>query len=308
MENWMRTKLNPTREQLKNRPQEPQVIFEPGFFSPEEAQGVLADLLSELRFEPDPVSIQGAIVHSKRQSDYRGDPGAQYAYSGVDRDPKPWTPTLLRVKERLESALAGRADVRPSADPQAPAQRAAAASFNAVLCNYYEDGGAGMGWHADKEPDLGSQPLIASLSFGAARPFKFRVKKHLRRPGVEADEKVWEWMLNPGDLLLMQGDTQVWFEHHLPPRAAVKTARINLTFRKVVLSAQKVDDLLAGEAWRQSQAEGGASGPANAARSNDAKSAAGANASANTASPGAKPVGRFMPQLGKAAKGTGADR
>lgn len=307
MENWMRTRLDPSPEQLNNRPTEPTVVFVPGFFTEAESKEIFEGLHAELSFAADPVQINGQIVHSKRQSDYRGDPGAQYAYSGVDRDPKPWTPTLRAVKDRLEARLALRDDVEPSAEPHSLSQEntsamAPKAAFNAVLCNYYEDGSAGMGWHADKEADLGPRPLIASLSFGAARPFKFRFKKHLRRVGVEADETVWEWVLKPGDLLLMQGETQIWFEHHLPPRAGVKEPRINLTFRKVVIGAARVDDALAGEAWRQSQAlkerrslaeEPAAKAPAGVGLGGSDGAPPGGDSSAP-----ARPAGRFMPNFG----------
>lgn len=44
-------------------------------------------------------------------------------------------------------------------------------SFNSVLLNFYEDGRDSIGWHSDSEPELGDNPIIASLSFGAVRTF-----------------------------------------------------------------------------------------------------------------------------------------
>src|SRR5690606_40383735 len=41
--------------------------------------------------------------------------------------------------------------------------------FNSVLANLYRDGRDAMGWHSDDEPELGPEPLIASLSLGAVR-------------------------------------------------------------------------------------------------------------------------------------------
>jgi alkylated DNA repair dioxygenase AlkB len=40
-----------------------------------------------------------------------------------------------------------------------------------VLANLYRDGNDTMGWHSDDEPELGAQPIIASLSLGATRKF-----------------------------------------------------------------------------------------------------------------------------------------
>ena len=34
-------------------------------------------------------------------------------------------------------------------------------SFNSVLLNYYRDGRDSMGMHADDEPELGPEPVIA---------------------------------------------------------------------------------------------------------------------------------------------------
>jgi alkylated DNA repair dioxygenase AlkB len=39
------------------------------------------------------------------------------------------------------------------------------------LLNLYRDGKDSNGWHADNEKELGQNPVIASLSFGAARNF-----------------------------------------------------------------------------------------------------------------------------------------
>ena len=46
--------------------------------------------------------------------------------------------------------------------------------FNSVLLNRYRSGDDSMGWHADREPELGSEPVIASVSLGVARRFDLR--------------------------------------------------------------------------------------------------------------------------------------
>lgn len=42
-------------------------------------------------------------------------------------------------------------------------------TLNSVLLNYYRDGSDYMGYHADKEDELGPSPNIATISFGAVR-------------------------------------------------------------------------------------------------------------------------------------------
>ena len=48
--------------------------------------------------------------------------------------------------------------------------------FNSLLANLYRDGHDHVSWHCDDEPELGSEPTIASLSFGDTRNFELRKK------------------------------------------------------------------------------------------------------------------------------------
>ncbi len=97
--------------------------------------------------------------------------------------------------------------------------------FNSVLLNRYRDGRDAMGWHSDDEPELGRQPVIASLSLGSPRRFVFR---HRQQHGLKR-----EIVLGHGDLLLMAGETQRLYQHALPRTAKPMGERINLTFRQI---------------------------------------------------------------------------
>jgi alkylated DNA repair dioxygenase AlkB len=134
-----------------------------------------------------------------------GDEGATYSYSGTTRYPKPWIQLLLEIKQRVEQA----AGVR----------------YNSLLINQYRDGTDSVSWHSDDESDLGRNPSIASVSFGAVRSFHLRHRqdKHL---GHKLD-------LGHGSLLLMQGPTQHYWHHQVPKTSRVVGPRINLTFRSV---------------------------------------------------------------------------
>ncbi len=148
----------------------------------------------------------GRLVDSPRLSCWMGDPQAAYRYSGVRFTPVPWLPALAAVRERLQLETGH--------------------AFNSVLLNRYRDGRDCMGWHSDDEPELGPQPLIASLSLGATRRF---LLKHRARPEVRACVE-----LQHGDLLLMGGDTQRHYRHALPRTARPVGERINLTFRQIL--------------------------------------------------------------------------
>ena len=96
--------------------------------------------------------------------------------------------------------------------------------FNSVLINYYRDGQDSTGWHADDEPELGKDPVIASISLGATRDFQLR---HNR----DKNQKI-SIALQHGSLLLMQGTTQSCWQHQIPKRVQAEP-RINLTFRTI---------------------------------------------------------------------------
>ena len=98
-------------------------------------------------------------------------------------------------------------------------------SYNSVLCNLYRDGHDSMGWHSDDEPELGAEPVIASLSFGALRRFQLR-HRHDSSQRLTLD-------LPSGSLLIMAGRTQQDYRHALPKTARQVGARINLTFRRI---------------------------------------------------------------------------
>jgi alkylated DNA repair dioxygenase AlkB len=180
------------------------VSFAPRWLGRDEADALLAQLADELPWEVHRIRMFGRVVNSPRLSAWIGDDEATYRYSGTRFVPHPWTPSLAALRDRVSLACGG--------------------SFNSVLANLYRDGGDRMGWHSDDEPELGAEPLIASLSLGAERTFRFRAK---------AGGEPVAFELPHGSLLRMAGGTQRLYKHELPARRRVVGPRINLTFRHV---------------------------------------------------------------------------
>jgi alkylated DNA repair dioxygenase AlkB len=177
----------------------------PTFLGAVDADAALAALRSEIPWEQHRIRLYGREHASPRLSCWIGDPGAAYTYSRTRFEPRPWTPVLGALKAKVEAACGSR--------------------FNSVLANLYRDGADGMGWHADDEPELGPQPVIASLSLGASRGFAFRDRAE-RRQRLRLE-------LPHGSLLTMAGRTQALYQHALPKSARPLPARLNLTFRWV---------------------------------------------------------------------------
>jgi alkylated DNA repair dioxygenase AlkB len=174
------------------------------FIPPREADALLARLAENLEWREETIVIAGRKIQVPRLVCWYGDPEARYRYSGTDHAPLPWPAVLRALRERVEERC-GR-------------------TFNSVLGNLYRDGDDSLGWHADKEKELGPEPFIASLSLGAERLFQLRHNKTRRTLSLP---------LNHGSLLLMGGSLQRHWRHRVPRMPGVRAPRINLTFRTI---------------------------------------------------------------------------
>ncbi|MES2018813.1 MAG: alpha-ketoglutarate-dependent dioxygenase AlkB [Pseudomonadota bacterium] len=164
---------------------------------------VLSRLVAETAWRSETVTVWGKQYQQPRLSAWHGE--AAYAYSGLTLAPLPFTALLLEMKAAVELA--------------------SARHFNSVLLNYYRDGRDSMGMHSDDEPELGPQPAIASLSFGATRTF---ILKH------KASGRTVKLDLTDGSLLLMSGDTQANWSHGINKLSRPVGPRLNLTFRNII--------------------------------------------------------------------------
>ncbi|MFA5984099.1 MAG: alpha-ketoglutarate-dependent dioxygenase AlkB [Methylococcaceae bacterium] len=178
----------------------------PQIYQHAEALALFLQLHDNLAWREEQLFLFGKWVKSPRLVCWYGDANASYRYSGIDHQPLAWPELLWGIKMRMEQQCAYQ--------------------FNSVLGNLYRDGQDAMGWHSDKEPELGAQPLIASLSFGETRLFKLCHKKSKHSVNIE---------LADADLLIMAGSLQQHWRHALPKSKRLKRPRINLTFRKILV-------------------------------------------------------------------------
>ncbi|PMS31689.1 DNA-N1-methyladenine dioxygenase [Trinickia symbiotica] len=183
---------------------EPAVDWYPRWLKPEDAARALLNLVDEVAWKQDTIGTPGGIKRLPRLTGWQGDPGAVYVYSGIRNEPLEWTPTVLELKAAAEAVTS--------------------AIFNSVLLNRYRSGDDSMGWHADREPELGEEPVIASVSLGAARRFDLR---------HNATGAMRSFQLTSGSLLVMRGRTQAEWRHRVPKAPGLVGERINLTFRFV---------------------------------------------------------------------------
>lgn len=174
-------------------------------FSKEQSDSYYQSLVNEIDWKQQSIFLFGKEVLQPRLIAWQAEEGIHYTYSGRTLFAGPFTATVLQIKQKIEARYKHR--------------------FNSVLLNFYRNGQDSMGWHRDNEKDLGVNPVIASVSLGAERVFKFR--------NYQTKKETHTMLLSSGSVLWMQGQTQHHWEHGLPKSAKINEGRINLTFRSV---------------------------------------------------------------------------
>jgi len=164
----------------------------------------LIELIEGLAWSQQQIVVFNRLHNEPRLSAWYGDPDCSYSYSGIKLNPTPWVEPLLTIKTACEE-LSG-------------------TGFNSVLANLYRDGNDSMGWHADNEPELGPNPTIASVSFGAERRFDLRHRITNERVRIA---------LPHGSILMMAGETQSHWVHSIAKTKKVHKPRVNLTYRMI---------------------------------------------------------------------------
>ena len=99
--------------------------------------------------------------------------------------------------------------------------------INAVLLTGYADGFVRLGAHSDNEPDIVTNSTIHTVSLGARRTMRLT---YVNDNGKEESIDV---SLGPGDLLLMEKETQSVLKHEILQDLDTKEARISLTYRSM---------------------------------------------------------------------------
>lgn len=164
---------------------------------------VLSRLIAGTAWRAESITLWGQRRLQPRLTAWYG--SARYSYSGMTLEPLPLTALLLEIQREVEAVSACR--------------------FNSVLLNYYRDQNDSIGFHSDDEAELGTDPVIASLSLGAPRTF---ILRHKRLP------KSMKLILGDRSLLLMGGKIQTYWQHGINKERQPCGPRVNLTFRNII--------------------------------------------------------------------------
>lgn len=162
----------------------------------------VGELIDAIAWEQRTIKLYGRECKVPRLTAWMGTEA--YTYSGIRHESCVFPAAVAETKSRIEAATGMR--------------------FNSVLANLYRSGSDSVAEHSDDEPELGDEPVIASVSIGAPRVFVIRRKETGERTKIN---------LFHGDLLVMSGRSQLDYMHAVPKLRFDPGQRINLTFRSV---------------------------------------------------------------------------
>ena len=182
-----------------------EVFYYPNYFTKNESMSLFQILTTETLWQQDDIKVFGKTYKQPRLTSLYGSNKRPYSYSNITMHPHKFSSTLLKIKSKIEDTTNE--------------------IFTTCLLNQYRDGQDSNGWHADNEKELGQNPVIASVSFGASRMF------HLKHRYDKSHK--CKLLLESGSLLLMKGTTQHFWLHHVPKTKKQIGSRINLTFRYI---------------------------------------------------------------------------
>lgn len=194
------SKTNTERKQIQNG----EYLHISNFFDKSTSDNYLQTLLYTIDWKQEKMNMYGKELLFPRLTAWYGDNDKPYSFSGITLKPTQWTKELLEIKSKVET----KTDV----------------SFNSVLLNRYRNGNDSISWHTDAEKELGKNPIIASVNFGATREFQLR--------HIHTKEKL-SIQLSHGNLLIMLGELQHFWQHQIPKTKKPVSERINLTFRVI---------------------------------------------------------------------------
>jgi alkylated DNA repair dioxygenase AlkB len=181
------------------------VEYFPNWLTHPQATDLLEYFNNELAWQQASIQLYGKMHKIPRLQAWYGDPNTDYEYSKLKMTPLPWDNRLAKMKQACEQTCGHQ--------------------FNSALANMYRDGNDSMGMHADNEPELGFEPVIASVSLGQTRRMNF---KHIHSKETQRIQ------LEPGSLLIMKGATQANWQHGINKSKTQVGLRLNFTFRYVV--------------------------------------------------------------------------
>ena len=186
-------------------PYDGEVLYYPTVVSQQQSDRWYQLLKKTIPWEAEHVVMFGRRLQLKRAVAWYALTNRSYTYAGQTKQALIMTPPLLELKHMVEQL--------------------SQATFNSCLLNWYHNGTEAMGWHRDNERELVADGVIASISFGESRIFRF---KHIKTTDI------YSITLESGSVLIMRGAVHESWRHELRKAPSQENGRINITFRQLV--------------------------------------------------------------------------
>jgi alkylated DNA repair dioxygenase AlkB len=168
------------------------IVYMPGVFNRDETGRLFATLRDEIPWESDRRWMYDREVDVPRLVAHYGE--------------SPFPDVLEEIRTRIEPLVH--------------------VTIERIGLNFYRDEHDSVAWHNDRIAVFGSAPTIALVSFGATRRMLLRTKPQV------AHKRSLSIDLEPGSLLLMQGPSQLNWEHAIPKEKRSIGPRISVALRK----------------------------------------------------------------------------
>ena len=168
------------------------ISYTPALFSLEESERYFVTLRDEIPWQSDRRMMYDREVDVPRLTAHYEEP--------------PFPAALEEIRARVEAKV------------NVPVER--------IGLNFYRDQRDSVAWHNDRIAVYGEAPTIALVSLGATRRMLLRTK-----PGAPQKRSL-SLDLEPGSLLVMQGPSQLFWEHAVPKEKRPFGPRISVALRK----------------------------------------------------------------------------
>lgn len=168
------------------------IVYMPGVFARDESERIFTELRESIPWESHRRWMYDREVDEPRLTSHYSEP--------------PFPAVLEEIRERIEPIVG--------------------VTIERIGLNLYRDERDSVAWHNDRIAVYGTAPTIALVSFGATRRMQLRTK-----PIVEQKRSL-NLNLEAGSLLVMSGNSQLFWDHAIPKERKPIGARISVALRK----------------------------------------------------------------------------
>lgn len=175
----------------------------PEFLPKTEASELFQFLKNNAAWKQDVFHMAKGDVLVPRLTAFYAQKGVQYKYAGLTQEATGMLEELAVVTKKVNNHFDS--------------------DFNSILLNYYRDERDSIGLHSDSEKELGSNPVVGTLSLGGTRRFDLISNKDKKKVSLEVEH---------GSLMIMGPNCQKNWRHKIDKYTGTEP-RISITLRKI---------------------------------------------------------------------------